>query len=128
MKQTIKDRILISLRTGQKRYSELLEAEQDSVLGYKKYLRGHIKYMKSCLGKNLYVSDKDAEKVIFAYEQFIKEMPNNGSMNKLRNKLGKSRRDFEERSIHISFSSYLSKLIAEGKITRIKRGLYQITK
>lgn len=137
-KSTIKLRIIEKLESGPKRYMELLNNEYDSPIAMKQHLQRKINELSGILDRNDFDREEDKLEidelnksrslVKFAYEQFIKEVEDNQSMIELRNKLrtGNSRMDFSRGAIHLSFGSYLRKLVEEGKIIRIKRGLYQL--
>ncbi|MCR4284531.1 MAG: hypothetical protein NUV97_00620 [archaeon] len=124
-KQTIKDRIILNLKNGPRRYSELLEMEEDSIQGMKKWVEYQIKDMKENIQKpGFYQSNDDAKLVLACYEEFIKTEFNHDSMKILNMKL--SQRDFS-RSIRISFGSYLRELVKERLIIKVSRGLYLLS-
>lgn len=130
MKSTMKTRILDCLESGPKTYKELFENEMDSVEGQRKYLKTQIKFIKKHLGTDYYFNDEDAKKVMFAYEKFLEEVPNDFSMNEFRKNLtnGNSKVDWGRGALRIGYGGIVKNLLKEGKIKKIKRGLYQLTK
>lgn len=133
MNTTINQRILKNLESGSKKYSELLRFEENSVLGYKKYLKRKIIENKNFVKNNKFSQEtiKSLELINFAYEEFIKEFPDNGSIiefrSKLNGKVGHTKQDFELRSIRIGFGTNIRNLLKAGKIIKIKRGLYKLS-
>lgn len=125
-KNSIKGRILENLESGPKRYSELIQLEEDSIIGYKKHLRYKIEQLRRF--SNDYPNECEVTLFLPVYKEFIKADIKETSMTEFRKSIPLSVRDFPTRGVHIGFSHILKELLESARIIKVKRGLYQLNK
>jgi Sec-independent protein translocase protein TatA len=121
-RQTIKDRIIINLQTGPKRYSELMRAEAQSIEGFKNYLQRGISEAKGMFKRPGSEKFKEAlERTIKEFERYLEMITPETNVQDFTNEYM-----LEDRPLNMYFGTHIRELVQSGRIIKISKGLYKI--